>query len=392
MNNKNKELIKNLNEIRKYIIEKYYEVEDFVDCILLSLVSRTNMIALGEPGVAKSAIIREFVDSIDFSNSLGTPYFHIQMGSDISPNNVFGAPDISYFKENGIIKRQYKGFLPDAIIAFCSEFYRISDQVANSGIITILNEGEFKNGTDTIKTKLRFFMADTNFFPKSEDDLDFDEEDKRIMALHDRFISRVYVEALKDKENKIQMLLMDDSKANEIKIQLNDLIDIQDMIDNVELPYSVAKSIVNISEKLSNENNISLSPRRIKLSRNLVKASAILNYRDKCTKEDLIALKYSFWQNKEDILYLNEAIIKEIEKDSEDFKKYNSLFISILEEYKRNLNIAKKTQNIDIDNIKIQFKSDVNKLIDLIKDDYNNDIAKDLLNLIKKMEGKIYEI
>ena len=80
------------------------------------MISGTNMIALGPPGIAKSAILREVVDLIEFDGHDGTQYFHVQMGSDVSPNHVFGAPDIDYFKKHGIIKRHYQGFLPDAFL------------------------------------------------------------------------------------------------------------------------------------------------------------------------------------------------------------------------------------------------------------------------------------
>ncbi len=383
--------IKELNQIREYINDKYFEVEDFVDCILLSLVSKTNMIALGMPGIAKSAILREFVDSIDFSNTEGTPYFQIQMGADISPNNVFGAPDINYFKENGIIKRHYQGFLPDAIIAFCSEFYRISDQVANSGILSILNEGEFKNGVETIKTKLRFFMADTNFFPKQEDDLDFEEEDLRLMALHDRFLSRVFVKPISEKENKINMLLMDDKVKSPVSIPLKKIIEIQDYLDNVELPYQIASSIINISEELYEKHQIFLSPRRIKMSRNLVKASALLNLRDKCNKKDLHALRFSFWQKEDDITKCKEAIIKEINRTNVEIEKCNKLVKSIKKEFDNNVSALKLTGNGEIEIIRKQALSDLDKIKTMIDDEGISEIntSKNLIDSIKEIEKEI---
>ncbi len=393
MNNQMKKGINELNEIRDYINNKYFEVEDFVDCILLSLVSKTNMIALGMPGIAKSAILREFVDSIDFSNTEGTPYFQIQMGADISPNNVFGAPDINYFKENGIIKRHYQGFLPDAIIAFCSEFYRISDQVANSGILSILNEGEFKNGVETIKTKLRFFMADTNFFPKQEDDLDFEEEDLRLMALHDRFLSRVFVKPISEKENKISMLLMDDKVKSPVNIPLEDIIEIQDYLDKVELPYSVARSIINIAEELYEKHQIFLSPRRIKMSRNLVKASALLNLRDKCNKKDLHALRFSFWQKEEDITKCKESIIKEINRTNIEIEKCSKLIQSVKKEFDNNLSALKLTGNGEMKTIKEQAISDLNKIKTMIDEEGISEIntSKNLMEKINQVEKEILD-
>ncbi len=359
-----------LSQVYDFITTKYYEVEDFTECILLSLLSRTNMIALGQPGIAKSAVLREIVDLIDFDTIEGTPYFHIQMGSDVSPNNIFGAPDIHFFKENGIIKRHYKGFLPDAIIAFCSEFYRVNDQVANSGLLTILNEGEFKNGTDTIKTKLRFFMADTNFFPKQEDDLDVEDSDLRLQALHDRFLSRIYVKPLSDHGNKIKMILMDDRLSTDVKINIHDIISIQDQLSEVIIGEEIAEMMVKIATILESKHHIFISPRRLKLSRNLVRAHAILKGRSICVAEDLMALQYAFWQKVDDILIVKDTIYTILDQPLKDAQKYQDFLESIMDELDRNIDNQRDLPTFDIHQIYTQAISDVMKLLEQVQIDY----------------------
>lgn len=361
-----KSISKKLNDILDFINSKYFEVEDFSLCIILSMISKTHMIALGQPGIAKSAILREIVDIIDFNEVNGTPYFQVQMGADISPNNILGSPDIEFYKKNGIIKRNYKGFLPDAIIAYCSEFYRINDQVANSGILTILNEGEFKNGTEIVKTNLRFLMADTNFFPKQLDDIDVDERDIRLQALHDRFLARVLVKPIKDKNNKVKMILMDDKYKSDISLSINEIIYIQNLIDSVVLPENIALNMVNICETLQNKHNIFISPRRLKNSRNLVKAHALLNNRLKCELEDLIALKFSFWQKEEDIKILNDLIYDTLNMPLTDSKQYYKIFNSIVGEIDKKL----KSNDLEVDKIYFQGINDLNNLLNKILSKY----------------------
>ncbi|MCH4887788.1 hypothetical protein EZV73_09395 [Acidaminobacter sp. JC074] len=370
-----------------FINKHYYEVEDFSLCILLSMISRTNMIALGQPGIAKSEILRTVVDAIDFTGSQGTPYFHVQMGSDISPNNVFGAPDIDYFKKHGIIKRHYKGFLPDAIIAFCSEFYRVNDQVANSGLLTILNEGEFKNGTDTVKTKLRFFMADTNFFPKQIDDLDVEETDIKLQALHDRFLSRVLVEPLKDPDNKLKMILQEDHQGPDVQISLEDITYIQDHLSEITLSQNIAKLMIDIAETLENKYHIFISPRRLKLSRNMVKAHALLNQRQYCITDDLKALQYTLWQKEEDIIHVKDLIIEKMDLPRIHAKQYEKLMDSIDEELERNINNQSEFFDFDIDKIYEQAIYNVVKLIEKIELEYPNfERYEDISNVKKHIE------
>lgn len=329
------DLVTRLQQARAFLNQKYYELEDFTECLLLSFISRTNMIALGQPGIAKTAVLRELVSMLDFSGVAGTPYFQIQMGADISPNNIFGAPDIEYFKTHGIIKRHVEGFLPDAIIAFCSEFYRVSDQVANSGLLTILNEGEYKNGVDIIPVPLRFFMADTNFFPKQADDLDVEEEDIRLQALHDRFLARVLVRPLQDPDNQVKMFLMDDNQTFDHTISLKDIIALQDRLDQVMIPREIAYDVVQIADKLRDKHHIFISPRRVKLSRNLLRASAWLAGRDTVNQDDLRALRFSFWQKEDDILKVEDAIDAQRGKPALDAKIFRQMHQSVLDEFER---------------------------------------------------------
>lgn len=374
--------------VYQFLTSKYYEVEDFTECIILSFLSRTNMIALGQPGIAKSAILREIVDLIDFDDIEGTPYFHIQMGSDVSPNNIFGAPDIHYFKENGIIKRHYKGFLPDAIVAFCSEFYRVNDQVANSGLLTILNEGEFKNGTDTIQTKLRFFMADTNFFPKQEDDLDVEDSDLKLQALHDRFLSRVYVKPLSDHNNKVKMVLMDDTQTTSIKISIHDIIKIQDALCDIVLKADIAEMMVHIASILEEKHHIFISPRRLKLSRNLVRAHAVLRGRITCVEDDLIALQFAFWQNIDDILIVKDTIFAVLDEPRKDAQKYHSFLDSIMDELDQNINNGRDLPDFDIHKLYTQALTDVMKLLEKIQTDYPRfDEIETIMNCFKQIEN-----
>ncbi len=364
--NRINQLSETLSNVESYLTNKYYEVEDFVHCILVSFLSQTNMIALGQPGIAKSAILREIVDMIDFEDLEGTKYFHIQMGADISPNNVFGAPDIDYFKSHGIIKRHYQGFLPDAIIAFCSEFYRVRDQVANSGLLTLLNEGEFKNGSDTVKAKLRFFMADTNFFPKQADELDAEDNDLRLQALHDRFLSRIHVKPLTDDQNKIQMILMDDSTKSDVSISISDIIYAQDNINNVEISENIAMDMVAIANQLEREYNIFISPRRLKLSRNMVRANAMLAGRTKCIPDDIMALQYTFWQKESDIATVKRLIFDRLDLPQQDANSYDEILQSIMNEMNRHLENEKSFPDFNPDKIHQQALADLMRLMEQI--------------------------
>lgn len=325
------EIARKLLKMESFINKKYMELEDYIQAIMIALVSRSNIIALGPPGTAKSAVIREIVKMIDFEGVEGTPYFWFQLGEDIHPNNVFGAPDLEYYKKTSITRRNYKGFLPDSLIVYGAEFYRINEQIANSGLITIMNEGEYKNGNDTIETNIRLFMADTNFFPKSFYNLDEEDEfDKKLQAIHDRFLIRVKVEGVQDFDNQVEMLLMDDEFSSEIKINIGEIIYIQEYLENIELPIFMAEQMVKVANALREYHNIFISPRRLKNSRNVVKASALLHGRKSVELMDLSPLKFVFWENPEDIPYVEDALDNVLHVIEREAQEYKEIFESIL--------------------------------------------------------------
>jgi MoxR-like ATPase len=389
--------IKNISmkllKIQNFINKKYVELDDYISGIMIALVSRSNIIALGPPGTAKSAVIRDLVKMINFDNLDGTPYFWFQLGEDIHPNNVFGAPDLEFYKKTSITRRNFKGFLPDSLVVYGAEFYRLNEQIANSGLITIMNEGEFKNGTEIIKTNIRLFMADTNFFPKSFHKLEEEDDfDRKLQAIHDRFLIRVMVKGVQDFDNQVKMLLMDDELTSDVSICINEIIYIQEHLQDVELPIFIAEQMVKIANQLREKHNIFISPRRLKNARNVVKAHAILNGRKTVQLIDLLPLKFVFWENQEDIPYVEDAVeeaLNVIEKNAEEYK---DIFESILGGLSRNL------RGIDVEKkAEAYFEAikDLDLLLDRILEYYPDidkyEVIKEVYELIKKRKIDIYE-
>ncbi len=388
-----KEISSKLLKIQSFLNKKYVELEDYIHGVIIALISRSNMIALGPPGTAKSAVIRDLVKIIDFSDADSTPYFWFQLGEDIHPNNVFGAPDLEYYKKTSITKRNIKGFLPDSLIVYGAEFYRINEQIANSGLITIMNEGEFKNGTETIKTNIRLFMADTNFFPKSYHKLDEDDDfDRKLQAIHDRFLIRIKVEGVQDFDNQVKMILMDDEMSSNVSLSIREIIYIQEYLNQIKMPIFIAEQMVRIANKLREHHNIFISPRRLKNARNVVKAHALFQGRENVELIDLLPLKYVFWENEEDIPYVEDAVDEALHVVERDEKEFRNILDSILGGLTRNLkdNDLEKRADSYFEAIK-----DLDILLERIQNQYPDfdryEGIKDMVEIIKKRKMDLYE-
>ena len=78
---------------------------------LLALLSKNHAVFIGEPGTAKSAILRSLTDRI------GGKFYYYLLNKYSIPDDIVGAIDPIAFK-NGAYKRMMKGKLPEANIAF----------------------------------------------------------------------------------------------------------------------------------------------------------------------------------------------------------------------------------------------------------------------------------
>src|SRR5690554_4901401 len=256
-----------------------------------------------------------------------------------------------------------------------------------------MNEGEFKNGTEIIKTNIRLFMADTNFFPKSFNKLEEDDDfDRKLQAIHDRFLIRVMVEGVQDFDNQVKMLLMDDELSSDTTICINEIIYIQDYLQNIELPIFIAEQMVKIANHLREKHDIFISPRRLKNARNIVKAHALLNGRKIVQLIDLLPLKFVFWENQDDIPYVEDAVDEALNVIEKNAKEYRDVFDSILGGLSRNLrsiDIEKKAEDY------FEAIKDMDLLLEKILGNYPDIdkyvVIKEVYELIEKRKMDIYE-
>mgnify|MGYP002623393979 FL=1 len=166
------DFVKAKEQVAASLIERHTEVE----CLFTGLVAGEHVLLVGEPGTAKSLILRNLVLTV--SDAEG---FDILMHKFLPPEELVGQVMLSKLKTDEY-QRDIEGFLPTATIALLDEIWKSSPAVLNI-LLTMLNERLFRNGKHMIKCPLRMAVAASNEYP-------IGDGYETLGALYDRFIIR----------------------------------------------------------------------------------------------------------------------------------------------------------------------------------------------------------
>ncbi|RLG89132.1 MAG: MoxR family ATPase [Thermoprotei archaeon] len=261
-----------VKELERPFVGRYEEAK----LIALALLTREHAILIGEPGTAKSAMIRRAAQLV------GARFFSYLMTKFTEPSELFGPLDINALKEGRYV-RITKGKLPEADIVFLDEIFKASSAILNA-LLSILNERVFFDGYTEIVVPLWSLFSATNEVP----------EDPELEALYDRILLRQYVRPLSDNMWKD---LLEAAWAIEIGkvgvpqpvMTLEELKRLYDLVLQVDLS-PIKSKLLKLFAVLESK-GIHLTDRRKAKCLKAVAAHAILNGRLKAVEEDLIVIK-----------------------------------------------------------------------------------------------------
>ncbi len=296
-------LLKIEEELNASILERKEEVRS----LLLALVAGEHLLLLGSPGTAKSALARALCDRID-----GGSYFSVLLTRHATPALVFGPDRLSALKEDRY-EQNTAGMLPEATVAFIDEIFKSNSSVLN-GMLPILNEGLYKNGTAWQSVPLEMCVAASNEMPEDREELG---------ALYDRFLVRHLVEPVRDDRN-FEAILLRGTQAPattglKTDVSLSKIRVARAEAANVDLS-AVVSQITAVRHALAEE-GIEPSVRRFDKGGDLVRASAYLAGRTSATEEDLAPLVHALWDDPEHLPLVRDAILSRANpflKDAQD--------------------------------------------------------------------------
>lgn len=301
--------MKNLKEriatIIEHLKEGIHERDETIAVTLLSALSGQNAFLLGPPGTAKSLLARRLSCAFETNN-----YFEYLMQRFSTPEELFGPISMTELKKDNLF-RNTEEFLPTADFAFLDEIWKSSPAILNT-LLTIINEKLFRNGTKVESIPLKALIGASNETPPPGQGLE---------ALYDRFLVRLYVPPLEQKEN-FEDLLKNPPTPAELKLPAGLVIKNEDWeewskaIQGIELSEETLNVIQDIHQTFAEkgeELNIYISDRRWQKAATLLKACAFFSGRKKTNLIDALLLRHCLWttqDNREEVIQIVEDAIK----------------------------------------------------------------------------------
>ncbi|SEH04590.1 AAA family ATPase [Candidatus Venteria ishoeyi] len=275
-----------LQKLRDAISEGLIERETSIRLILLSALAGEHLLLIGPPGTAKSELARRIKQAFNGGN-----YFEHLLTRFSVPEELFGPLSIKGLEEDRY-ERLISRYLPDATVAFIDEIFKANSAVLNS-LLTLLNEREFDNGHQRIKTPLACVVGASNELPEGEE----------LDALYDRFLLRHYITPVSDEGFSQLLKLRGQSKIQpDLKLRLttDDLKDIQEHAELVEVPEEVTNLLQDL-RKFMMEQEISVSDRRWRKIVKLLQVAAYTNGYNTVSLWDCWLLQHCLWEEPEQI-------------------------------------------------------------------------------------------
>jgi MoxR-like ATPase len=181
---------------------------------VLALLTRSHAVFIGEPGTAKSALIRRL------SQLVNCRFFYYLLSKYTVPDELVGAIDPIAYKEGRFV-RNTKGKLPDVEIAFIDEIFKGPSETLNA-ILHIMNERIFVDVDSTVyNCPLHSLFGASNELPI----------DSELAAFFDRFLLRHFVKSIP--ANMLESAIIHNLRLNSETAPIVSLNDINRLYDEV---------------------------------------------------------------------------------------------------------------------------------------------------------------
>ena len=150
--------------------------EEEAKVAILALLTKQHVVFIGEPGTAKSALIRRL------SQLVQCRFFYYLLSKYTVPDELIGAIDPIAYKQGRFV-RNVKGKLPECELAFIDEVFKGSSETLNT-LLNVMNERIFVDADGTVyQCPLHSLYGASNELPS----------DSELAAFYDRFLLRHFV-------------------------------------------------------------------------------------------------------------------------------------------------------------------------------------------------------
>lgn len=291
-----------INLVERELNQEFEQRDDVIAGLLLGLISKTNLMLLGEPGTGKSALLTRFSQYFPTtdSNTKSKPFFKIQFTGQTKVDSVIGPVDLGILKTQSRLVNRIENYAPNARICLFDEFARGGQ--STDLLLTLINEREIAIDGQIVKCPLEMAVGATNHRLETD----------QLEAIRDRFLQWFNPLSI-DLNNETALMHMWTLNRNTQvtnTISEAELKQIRDEANAITIPDTTMKTFINIIKALRNELGIHLSDRRTCMMISLFKAQAWRNNHTVVEDSDLISAIPCCWVNPVDIDKIRDLITK----------------------------------------------------------------------------------
>lgn len=292
--------IRNLEAVQnRFVLER----GDVTKAISICLVSRSHLLLVGLPGIAKTTQVR-----LAAAHIRGSKFFYTQLTPFSTVEDLFGPVDIVAYKE-GVRRRVGTGMLQEAHVAVVDEIYNGNEAVLKS-LLSPMYERVFAEQGRAEPIPLRTLMGTTNSVPDEEE-----RQEKGLTAFHDRWLFRFVVDDIKSDSNFMRMLWTPDIDFHAYEpdpnatVTVDELEHLAQLSEKVRVPVAIYEQLADIRRSMQEE-SLYCSPRRWKQIRRALQTSALLDGRMDVDERDFWLLRHVLWNHIDDMSVLERLLTR----------------------------------------------------------------------------------
>ena len=280
-----------LRAVRDGLSAQFAERSIEAHLLALCLVAQTHLTLVGEPGNAKSLIVKDFARAITGAN-----YFETQVAADSPAQRVLGPYSIPALDE-GRFEFNVEGMLPEAHIALLDEGYRANATFLDN-LLAILNERIFHNGRDVLAVPLWMAVIACNQLP--------DPGDERTEAFRDRIAVTRIVTPVRSDTSRLAVLHGQLTRRRSLSsgapvptIDRATIVSLQSDVAAVATPDGFLSDALKLWRDAERE-GLPVSARRFGEIIKLAQAQALIDGRTSCRRSDLVVAEHVLWIDPDD--------------------------------------------------------------------------------------------
>jgi MoxR-like ATPase len=280
-------------QVEQVMNNRYMQRERVVRGLIIALLSGENMLLIGPPGTAKSAIVE------DLSKLIDSTYFSHLLTRFSVPEELFGPISYSQLKQDRYMHVP-DGMIQQAHVAFIDEIFKANSGVLNA-MLNVMNERVYRDAGKVIQIPLRTMIGASNELMESE----------ALNALFDRFLIRYNIDYL-DPHGKTELIKSRRKPLSNLMpiATIKDIEVAQAAIEQIDIPDDIIEKYIDIITYLRVNNSIETSDRRDVKVWNVLKAHAWMEGGTKVTVDDFDVLPDMLWRVPEERTEIMRAVIE----------------------------------------------------------------------------------